>query len=171
MVSRALLLCSLSRRMAARRSRCCDARDSGRVLTARADCSARRIKIGSGIRLSRWCKDGGRGGTNGASDSRVDRCPALRNNWVQPRTGPGFRRWCRRLHHRQPTRQDPLCVHPKRFSTPSLTLKILCTGNLNPRTEISILHLRQRICRCNAHIADGPPINIVRRFQDCMSAL
>src|SRR5271157_4070337 len=26
-------------------------------------------------------------------------------------------------------------VHPKRFSTPSLTLKFLCAGKLNPRDE------------------------------------
>src|SRR5208282_1085291 len=28
-------------------------------------------------------------------------------------------------------------VHPKRFSTPSLTLKFLCAGKLNPRKEIN----------------------------------
>src|SRR5271167_471276 len=27
-------------------------------------------------------------------------------------------------------------VHPKRFSTPSLTLKFLCAGKLNPRFEV-----------------------------------
>jgi hypothetical protein len=44
-----------------------------------------------------------------ASDSHVDRCPAPRNNWVRPRTGPGFRRWCRRLPRRLPTRRGPPC--------------------------------------------------------------
>jgi hypothetical protein len=101
--------------MAAHRSRRCDARDSGRVLTARAGCSARRIKIGSGICFSRWCNDGGRAGTNGASDSPVDRRRTPRNNWVQPRTGPGFRRWCHRPPRRLPTRPDrPCCIRHKR---------------------------------------------------------
>src|SRR5208282_4945774 len=29
-------------------------------------------------------------------------------------------------------------VHPKRFSTPSLTLKFLCAGKLNPRNNIPL---------------------------------
>jgi hypothetical protein len=41
--------------------------------------------------------------------SHVDRRPAPRNNWVRPRTGPGFRRWCRRLPRRLPTRRGPPC--------------------------------------------------------------
>src|SRR5208282_2089487 len=36
-----------------------------------------------------------------------------------------------------PDPENPsVSVHPKRFSTPSLTLKFLCAGKLNPREEI-----------------------------------
>src|SRR5271157_348388 len=44
-------------------------------------------------------------------------------------------------------------VHPKRFSTPSLTLKFLCAGKLNPRSKLSGLLLENGStlhCRCLA---------------------
>src|SRR5205807_6588180 len=37
-------------------------------------------------------------------------------------------------------------VHPKRFSTPSLTLKVLCAGNLNRRFGMRLGPQRQHRC-------------------------
>src|SRR5882724_6924430 len=53
-------------------------------------------------------------------------------------------------------------VHPKRFSTPSLTRKVLCAGNLNPRfisqrlchifSEVSVTEHAENVMECGARL-------------------